>query len=48
MTREDLEAKFRGNAALAVQDEQASRIVSDVTRLASLPRLAGLMECLTP
>jgi len=35
------------NAALAVSDERASRIVSDTTRLATLPHLTGLMESLT-
>lgn len=44
MTREEMEGKFRGNGALAVSDERASRIVSDVTRLATLPRLTSLME----
>jgi 2-methylcitrate dehydratase PrpD len=44
MTRAEMEGKFRGNAALAVSDEGASRIVADVTRLATLPRLTALME----
>ncbi len=44
MTREELEGKFRGNAAFAVSDERASLIVQDVTRLAALPHLTSLME----
>jgi 2-methylcitrate dehydratase PrpD len=47
MTGEEIEAKFRGNATLAISDERASRIVEAVARLDRLERLAPLMESLT-
>ena len=47
MTREELEAKFRGNAAEAVPDAQAARVVALVDALAAQPRLAALMDALT-
>jgi len=47
MSRDEIEAKFRGNAALAVPDAQATRIVGHVAGLASLPRLTPLMQSLT-
>jgi len=47
MTRKELEAKFRGNAALAVSDEQASRVVGLVAQLAAQKHLTALMDSLT-
>jgi len=47
MTWEEIEAKFRGNATLAISEERASRIVEAVARLDRLERLAPLMESLT-
>ncbi len=35
MTREEVEAKFRGNAALAVPHEQVSRVIQIVGQLAT-------------
>jgi 2-methylcitrate dehydratase PrpD len=46
MTREELEAKFRGNAALAISPDQASRVIRIVADLAAHPRLSGLSEAL--
>jgi 2-methylcitrate dehydratase PrpD len=47
MTREELEAKFRGNAVLAVSGEQASRVIRTLGQLAAQPQITGLMESLT-
>ncbi len=47
MTWEEMEAKFRGNATLAVSEARASRVVEAVARLDRLERLAPLMESLT-
>jgi 2-methylcitrate dehydratase PrpD len=47
MTREELVAKFRGNAAEAVPDAQASRVIALVEALAAQPRVAPLMDALT-
>jgi 2-methylcitrate dehydratase PrpD len=47
MTPADVEAKFRGNAALAVSDEQASRIVRNVGDLVAQPHVTALMDSLT-
>ena len=47
MTREELTAKFRGNAAEAVPDAQAARVVTLVDALAAQPRLTPLMDALT-
>jgi 2-methylcitrate dehydratase PrpD len=47
MTREELIAKFRGNAALAVPEPQATRVVELVDALAGAPRLGPLMDALT-
>src|SRR3989449_6668845 len=44
MTWEEMEAKFRGNATLAVSEARASRVVEAVARLDRLERLAPLME----
>jgi len=47
MTREDLEAKFRGNAALALPAEQVTRVSRLVAGMATLPRIDALAEALT-
>ncbi len=47
MTWEEMEAKFRGNATLAISEARASRVVEGVARLDRLERLAPLMESLT-
>jgi 2-methylcitrate dehydratase PrpD len=46
MAREELEAKFRGNAALAVSGEQVSRLIRIVADLAAQPQLTSLTEAL--
>jgi 2-methylcitrate dehydratase PrpD len=46
MTREELETKFRGNAALAVSGERASRLIRIVTGLAAQPQMTALAEAL--
>ncbi|PYO28221.1 MAG: hypothetical protein DMD86_16675 [Candidatus Rokuibacteriota bacterium] len=47
MAREELEAKFRGNALLAISDEQASRVIRIVGQLAAQPQISSLTESLT-
>ena len=47
MTREELVAKFRGNAAEAIPDAQAARVIALVEALAAQPRVAPLMDALT-
>ena len=47
MTPEEVEAKFRGNAALAVPPEQASRIIETVGELAAQEHVTALMDSLT-
>jgi 2-methylcitrate dehydratase PrpD len=47
MTRDEVEAKFRGNAALAVSQEQASRIIQIVGDLAAQQHVTALMDSLT-
>jgi len=47
MTREEVETKFRGNAALAVPHEQASRIIQIVGDLAAQQHVTALMDSLT-
>ncbi len=47
MTRDEVEAKFRGNAALAVSHEQASRIIQIVGDLAAQQHVTALMDSLT-
>jgi hypothetical protein len=42
MTRADLETKFRGNAALAVSADQASRLIRVVGELATAASVTGL------
>ncbi len=47
MTHEELEAKFRGNAVLAVSGEQASRVIRILGQLAAQAQITGLTESLT-
>lgn len=47
MTREELTAKFRANAQLAISGAQAARVAELVDALAAQPRLAELMDALT-
>jgi 2-methylcitrate dehydratase PrpD len=47
MTRDELEAKFRGNAGLVMSGEQASRVIRHVETLATEPSLRGLVEAMT-
>ena len=47
MTREELTAKFRANARLAIPEAQAARVVELVGALAAAPRLGPLMDALT-
>ena len=47
MTREEVEAKFLGNAALAVPAEQSARVVKLVGDLARQPSITALMDSLT-
>jgi hypothetical protein len=47
MTDEELIAKFHGNAATAIPEAQASRVVGLVGALAAQPRLDTLMDALT-
>jgi 2-methylcitrate dehydratase PrpD len=46
MSREAIEEKFRGNAALAIPAEQARRAIEHAAHLAELPGLAPLMDAL--
>ena len=47
MTREELTAKFRTNAALAIPGARAARVVDLVEALAAQPSLGPLMDALT-
>jgi hypothetical protein len=47
MSREEIEAKFRGNASLALPDEQVRDIVRHTATLDALPRLDPLIASLT-
>jgi len=47
MTREELTAKFRANAHLAISGAQAARVAELVDALAAQPCLAELMDALT-
>ena len=47
MTPEEVEAKFLGNAALAVPAEQAARVVRIVGDLAAQAHITALMDSLT-
>lgn len=46
MSREEVEAKFRGNASLAVPDAQASRVIGLVGDIEGQPDLHALMRSL--
>jgi 2-methylcitrate dehydratase PrpD len=47
MTRDELEAKFRGNAGLIMSAAQASQVIRTVNALATEVSLRGLVESLT-
>jgi hypothetical protein len=47
MTREELTAKFRANALLAIPEAQTARVVELVDAIAVAPRLGPLMDALT-
>jgi 2-methylcitrate dehydratase PrpD len=47
MTRDEVEAKFRGNASLAVPEAQADRVTTLVGDIADQPDLSALMSSLT-
>jgi 2-methylcitrate dehydratase PrpD len=47
MGRDELEAKFRGNASLVMPDARALRVIRDVRTLDSAPSLDTLMQTLT-
>jgi hypothetical protein len=47
MSREELVAKFRANAALALPEPRAGRVVELVDALPGAPRLDALMDALT-
>jgi 2-methylcitrate dehydratase PrpD len=47
MTREELVAKFRDNAALAIPEAQAARAVALADALAAQPAVGPLMDALT-
>jgi 2-methylcitrate dehydratase PrpD len=47
MTRAELTAKFRANAALILPEVQVARITAAVETLAAQPRLDALMDALT-
>jgi 2-methylcitrate dehydratase PrpD len=47
LTRDELEAKFRGNATLAVSSEQAERLVRGVRELAAAGGVADITAALT-
>jgi 2-methylcitrate dehydratase PrpD len=48
LTREDLEAKFRGNAALDLPGAQIEAVIRGVSGLATGAPLADLLASLTP
>jgi 2-methylcitrate dehydratase PrpD len=48
LTRAEIEAKFRGNAGLALPASRADAIVRAVSRLAAAPSLSDLIAALTP
>jgi 2-methylcitrate dehydratase PrpD len=47
MTREELVAKFRDNAALAIPEAEAARAIALVDALAAQPRVGPLMDALS-
>jgi 2-methylcitrate dehydratase PrpD len=46
MTREELEAKFRGNAALLLSKKKTEQIIRAVDGIAALRQLTPLMTCI--
>src|SRR5439155_22578322 len=48
LTREEIEAKFRGNAALVLPSARADAIIRAVSGLAAAPSLKDLVAALTP
>ncbi len=48
MTREELEAKFRGNAGLLLPNEKIERIIRDIPEMGRGGSLASLMKFLAP
>ena len=48
LTRAEIEAKFRGNAALALPADKVERVIQAVNRLAADTPLAELLASLTP
>jgi 2-methylcitrate dehydratase PrpD len=48
LSRAEIEAKFRGNAGLALPAARADAIVRAVSRLAAAPSLSDLIAALTP
>jgi 2-methylcitrate dehydratase PrpD len=48
LTRTEIEAKFRGNAALALPADKVERVIQAVSRLAADTPLAELLASLTP
>ena len=48
LTRDELEAKFRGNAGLALPPEQVERAIRGVHALAGGGSVADLLAALTP
>src|SRR5262245_65806694 len=47
MGRDEIEAKFRGNASLVMSDDRAARVIRDVQALAAAPNLEALMQSLS-
>ena len=47
MTREELEAKFRGNAALCLPADRIAEVIKEINGLAGLPQLASLTRALS-
>jgi len=47
MGRDEIEAKFRGNASLVMSDDGAARVIAGVRTLAAAPGLESLMQSLT-
>ncbi|MGH7398686.1 MAG: MmgE/PrpD family protein, partial [Candidatus Rokuibacteriota bacterium] len=47
ITREELTAKFRANAAEAISETRAARVIALADALAAQPRVAALMDALT-
>jgi hypothetical protein len=48
LTRGEIEAKFRGNAGLALPPAQIEQVISATSTLEDAGSLAGLLASLTP